>query len=362
VSLPDAERNPRPLTPPEAQVTVETKTQGRSTCEVLTWSHSVVGPALRVAVGTLPASIRQIAGFHLGWWDERGRPNENGAAKSLRPALVLLSAEASRGAAVDAVPAAVAIELVHNFAQLREDVFGGERTRRRRPTTWTLYGAGRAILTGDALLTLAFDVLSRSGRPARAAMQLLASTVQELVHGQSAEIGFRERPEVGLSECVEAAVGRTGALVGCGCALGGVFTGSDPARIEHLRGYGTHLGVALQLVDDLLCIWGDPATTGKPMHSDLANRRKSLPVAAALTAETGAARELAELYALDRSLSAMELAHAAELVQAAGGRAWAQARVKDRLDHALSHVDAAVLMPDASAELVTLARSVTGHD
>ncbi len=210
---------------------------------------------------------------------------------------MLLAAAAAGGSPREAVPAAVAVELVHNFSLLHDDVMDGDATRRHRPTAWRLFGIGAAILAGDALLTLALDVLAASGHPASGqAMRMLSAAVQDLVEGQSSDVAFERRDEVGLAECERMAASKTAALIGCACALGALFGGGDPERVQRLRVFGEHVGLAYQHVDDLLGIWGDPAATGKPVYSDLRSRKKSLPVVFALTSDTAGGRELAALY------------------------------------------------------------------
>jgi geranylgeranyl diphosphate synthase type I len=335
----------------------------RSAHEVLAWSRDVVGPILRTATETLPLSMRRIAGYHFGWLDEHGEPAAGGGGKAIRPALVLLAAEAFGDSPDAAMPAAVAVELVHNFSLLHDDVMDGDATRRHRPTAWSVFGVSGAILAGDALLTLAFDVLGASGHPAASeGARVLGAAVLDLVEGQSSDTAFEARDDVSLHECVTMAEGKTGALLGGACALGALFGGGGAEQIEHLRGFGGRLGLAFQLVDDLLGIWGDPAVTGKPVYSDLRSRKKSLPVVAALASGTPAGDELAALYHREQPLAGPDLIRAAELIERAGGRAWSQARADDLLVEALGHLASAGPAPRAAAELSTLAHLVTHRD
>jgi geranylgeranyl diphosphate synthase type I len=341
----------------------EEMTEGRSAHEVLTWSRVIVDPALREAVDTLPGAMRLISGYHFGWWDERGRPTVTDGGKAIRPTLVLLAAGAVGGGHAAAVPAAVAVELAHNFSLLHDDVMDGDPTRRHRPTAWSVFGTNAAILVGDALLTLAFDVVAAGRHPAaQAGTRMLSAAVQDLVEGQSSDMAFEGRADVGLAECLGMAGGKTGALMGCACALGASFADGDPEQIGHLRAFGEKLGLAFQLVDDVLGIWGDPAVTGKPVHSDLHNRKKSLPVVAALCSGTAAGDELAQLYHRDQPLSDADLVHAAELIDLADGRAWSQAHADHQLAEALHRLYAARPQEQAAAELEGLARLVTRHD
>ena len=343
--------------------TTDVMAVARSAREVLAWSRSLVEPALRTAVDTLPSSLSRIAGYHLGWWDEHGHPVRVSGGKAIRPALALLSAQAVGGTAAKAVPAAVAVELVHNHSLLHDDVMDGDLTRRHRRTAWTVFGTNPAILAGDALLVLALDVLAASEHPAAVeAIQMLTAAVQELLNGQNADLSLEQRSGVELAECVQMAEGKTAALIGCACALGAVFGGGRPEQVGDLHGFGMHLGLAFQHVDDLLGIWGDPAVTGKPVHSDLCSRKKSFPVVAVLTSQTPAGRELAELYHRDQPLSGTDAARAADLIDIAGGRAWGQAQADGLLAQAMRELQSASPAPQAAAELGALARLATHRD
>jgi geranylgeranyl diphosphate synthase, type I len=342
--------------------TTDVTTLARSAREVLAWSRGLVEPALRTAVDTLPSSMSHIAGYHLGWWDAHGRSGLVNGGKAIRPTLALLSAEAVGGTAAPAVPAAVAVELVHNHSLLHDDVMDRDLTRRHRRTAWTVFGVNPAILAGDALLVLALDVLAGSGHPAATdAIRMLTAAVQDLLDGQDADLSFEQCAEVELAECAQMAEGKTAALIGCACALGALFGGGTPEQVTCLRGFGKYLGLAFQHVDDLLGIWGDPAVTGKPVHSDLCSKKKSFPVVAALTSHTAAGAELAALYHQDQPLSATDAAHAAELIDAAGGRAFSQAQADQLLAQAMRQLHCA--NPAANgAELGALARLATHRD
>ena len=344
-------------------------TEDRPVGTVLAWSRELVGPALRQTVERLPESVRAVAGYHFGWYDEQGRPTDADHGKAIRPTLALLAAEAVGGLAVDAVGAAVAVELVHNFSLLHDDVMDRDTTRRHRPTAWTVFGTGPAILAGDALLMAAFDTLATSLSPAagdatafRDRAQTLSAAVLALVDGQAVDLAFEDRDDVDLVECLAMAGHKTGALLGCAAGLGAASGGGDPDQIQRLRRFGEELGLAFQLSDDLLGIWGDPAVTGKPVHSDLRNRKKSLPVVAAVTSGTPAGRELAELYLGQQPLTNPELERAAQLVETAGGRAWAQQEADQRLALALDQLRAVDPVERAATELAALAGLAARRD
>ncbi len=300
-------------------------TEERVAAKALHHGRAVVEPALREAVDSLPGALRHIAGYHLGWWDEKGVGEPGGAAggKALRPALAVLAAEAVGGATEIALPAATAVELVHNFSLLHDDVMDCDTLRRHRPTAWSVFGVNSAILCGDALLALAFDVLSASGHPqSTAATRALHAAVSDLLAGQSEDLAFERRDDVDLDECLDMARKKTASLLQASMGLGALFGNATTAQIDRLRDFGVNLGMAFQLSDDLLGIWGNPAVTGKPVYSDLRRRKRSLPVVAALGSGSDDSSRLAEAYGHQRPLSDAELAVLADAVEQAGGRAF----------------------------------------
>jgi geranylgeranyl diphosphate synthase, type I len=335
--------------------------EGVEAIEVLARSRAVVDPALRAAVESLPASMRRVAGYHFGWWEADGTASTAGSGKAIRPALVLAAAQAvgASGPAV-AVRAAAAVELVHNFTLLHDDVIDRDDTRRHRPTAWRVFGTTEAILAGDAMHSLALRVLAEDDHPAAAvAVRRLADCVVELCEGQQADCAFEQRDDVSLAECLAMAEAKTGALLGSACAIGALYGGAGEQAAAALDAFGREIGLAFQLIDDLIGIWGDPAVTGKPVGADLAARKKSLPVVFALASGNPGSARLAELYALDRPLTAVELHEAAAAVDQAGGRAWAQSESCERMAAAIGHLADAVPDPAAADDLLALAELVT---
>jgi geranylgeranyl diphosphate synthase type I len=300
--------------------------------DLLTWSRDTVDPHLRAAVDHLPEPLRHICGYHFGWRDASGKAVRGKPGKALRPALTLLTARAVGGDTAAATPAAVAVELAHNFSLLHDDVMDRDQTRRHQPTAWTVFGTSEAILAGDALLAQASYALAPAGGTA---VRWLNDAVIELCQGQAQDLAFERRTDVVLDECVTMAHRKTSALLEVSCALGALAGGADEATVHLMRGFGRHLGLAFQLVDDLLGIWGTPSQTGKPAHSDLANRKKSLPVVAALTSKTAHGHALAQLYLTPTPPNTDDLAYLADLVEKAGGREWASSRATDEIEKAM---------------------------
>lgn len=254
--------------------------------EILDECRAPVESALQAALDRLPEMLGRVTRYHFGWCDADGNMTTAGVGKLLRPALTLLSAAAVGGEAGQALPGASAIELVHNFSLLHDDLMDNDRMRRHRPTAWSVFGSAKAILAGDALLSLAFEILAENSHPSNSeTVQELSRAVRRTVRGQYLDMEFESRAIIGVNEFIDMAGGKTGALLGCACALGAILGKGTSAQIMHLREFGEQLGLSFQIADDLLGVQGDPRKTGKPARSDLVNRKKSLPVVAALNAD-----------------------------------------------------------------------------
>ncbi|MEU8587807.1 family 2 encapsulin nanocompartment cargo protein polyprenyl transferase [Streptomyces sp. NPDC048664] len=333
---------------------------GHEATAILERSRATVDPELRRALDTLPGPLRRIARYHFGWEQADGTPASGNAGKAIRPALVLAATRALGGRESAAVGAAAAVELVHNFTLLHDDVMDRDATRRHRPTAWAVFGDADAILAGDALQALALGLLAQDRHPASpAAAARLAACVVELCAGQQADTAMERRDpdEVTLDEVVAMAEAKTGALLGCACALGGLYAGAVADEVDALDAFGREAGLAFQLIDDVIGIWGDPRRTGKPAGADLMARKKSLPVVAALASGGPAAAHLAELYRAPYREG--ELERTVLAVEQAGGRGWAQSQAADRMARAMQELSRAVPDPEAAGGLLALAEFVT---
>jgi geranylgeranyl diphosphate synthase type I len=330
---------------------------------VLARTNHLVTPALRGAVDRLSPPMRLIAGYQLGWLAADGSPRPASGGKGVRGALALLSAEAAGRRPEEGVPAAVAVELAHNFSLLHDDLMDKDETRRHRPTAWTVFGSSSAILGGVAMFALAEQVLQEMSGPGwRRAAYRLTAAVASLVAGQAADLSLERRVDVTVDECLGMAVGKTASLLSCAASLGAVAV-AGPADVEHaLASYGHHLGMAFQLVDDLLGLWGDPERTGKPVMSDLRSGKRTLPMVAALRRGGSDGERLAELLAGDAPPDDETCALATKLIDDAGGRAWAQSEAQRRLELAEAAVGSVPMPEPARVGLLDIARFVVARD
>jgi geranylgeranyl diphosphate synthase type I len=324
----------------------------------------LVDPALRAAVARLPDErMRRVAGYQMGWWDADGSPSATGGGKAIRPTLAVLAAEAAGGAPERGVPAAVAVELVHNFSLLHDDIMDRDVERRHRPTGWVVFGEGQAILAGNAMLTAAVETLMADGPHSDDTVPVLLSTVQLLIGGQSADLALEQRTDAGLAEVLDMERGKTAVLIACALTTGALSAGAPPEAVAALRRVGEFVGLAFQLVDDVLGVVGDPSVTGKSASSDVRAGKRSAPIVAALQAGTAQSAELAALFEAGPPENDDDVDRAVALIEAAGGVGWASDEAERQLARALQELDAAGL-PNAAgvAEIADVVRYLVRRD
>ena len=264
---------------------------------VLAQPREAVQAEMRAVVGDRTLPIYGMARYALGWTEADGAPRTEPAGKGIRPALAVLAGQAldpSDGARRRALAGAAAIEFVHNFSLVHDDIQDRDDERHHRPTVWRVWGEAQAINAGDALRELGQMALSRAGAAGADAATVLAAgetlnrCALNMIEGQYLDLEYETRGTVGVDEYLTMVEHKTGALLGCSLALGALLAGGDrdvAARLEHA---GRCLGLAFQIRDDALGIWGDSSATGKSSDSDIRRRKKSFPVVYALDATAAA--------------------------------------------------------------------------
>lgn len=225
--------------------------------------------------------LYDILRYHLGFLDERLQPATADRGKRIRPKLCLLSCAAAGGDPDLAMPIAAAIEILHNFTLIHDDIQDQSPLRRHRPTVWSLWGASQAINVGDAMFAVAHLACSHRGErpydPTRA-LQLseqLHRTTLRIVEGQVLDLSFEERPEIRVADYLNMIRGKTAAIIRYACWAGGRIADSPLAGT--LGDFGEALGIGFQIQDDYLGVWGAPDDTGKAAAGDIRRRKKALP-------------------------------------------------------------------------------------
>jgi geranylgeranyl diphosphate synthase type I len=222
-----------------------------------------------------------ILAYHLGWEGEGAGPETRG--KRVRPLIVLLTCEAAGGDWQNALPAAAAVEMVHNFSLIHDDIQDNSPIRRGRETVWKRWGIAQAINAGDAMFTLAHLSLLRlesttTSEITNQAANILHSACLQLTKGQYLDLAYESQAHLPLDAYWKMVGGKTAALLSACTELGAIVANTNQSRREAFRDFGYRLGLAFQAQDDILGIWGDAASTGKSNESDLFAGKKSLPV------------------------------------------------------------------------------------
>ncbi len=299
--------------------------------------------------------------YHLGWRDEHLRPARADAGKRLRPVLCLLTCEAVGGDVEAALPAAAAIELLHNFSLIHDDIEDNSPTRRGRPTVWRLWGIPQAINVGDAMFALARRALHdlRPHHPPERVLQafrLFDDVCVALTEGQHLDMRFEERLDVTPEEYLRMIRGKTAALIATSTAMGALLGGAAEPVQQAYAAFGEALGMAFQIVDDILGIWGDEARTGKSAASDILTKKKTWPVLHALHhPEVGPV--LRDLYA-GAAFTEADVPRVRALLEQAGARDAAQALAAQYHHQALEALDATGIQSPAQTALRDLARAL----
>jgi geranylgeranyl diphosphate synthase type I len=303
--------------------------------------------------------------YHFGWIDEKGNPQQGIVGKALRPTLCLVACEAVGAEYQRALPAAAAIELVHNYSLIHDDIQDDDRERRHRPTVWSIWGKPQAINAGTAMRILANIALLRleaHGVPLEKQWRiqhLLDETSLKLIEGQYLDISYESRFDITVSDYLRMIEGKTASLIACAMEIGALLGTDDEDLIGSFRSVGKRLGLAFQIRDDLLGIWSNQEETGKPPASDIRRRKKTLPIVYALEkAHDGLKEELVSIYrngALDDSAVAAVL----KILEATGAQAIAQEMTEKFCHEASQAVGRLALVPSRKHDLQALVNFVS---
>ena len=306
-------------------------------------------------------SFYNMMQYHLGWIDEGFVATRGSGGKRLRPILCLLTCQATGGDPDQALPAAAAIELVHNFSLVHDDIEDKSPLRRGRPTVWKVWGVPQAINAGDGLFAMAHLAMQRladRGVPHQRVLTALAifdEACLALTEGQYLDLSFEARLDVDVEQYLSMIRGKTAALFSAAAQLGAVVAGSDPESIARYRRFGQNLGLAFQIADDILGIWGDPQVTGKPAADDIQQRKKTLPIVRALEEEKrSGVKNLREIYQRE-TIDEEAVEVALKILEGLGARHYAEAMANDHYQQALAELDATGVGNEAQDDLRELA-------
>ncbi len=246
-----------------------------------------IDQTMRDVVGTFvdaPTDLNTMVSYPLGWVDAESQPYTKTTGKRVRPILLLACLEAADGDWKQGLPAAAAVEILHNFSLVHDDIQDNSDMRHGRETVWQVWGQPLAINAGDAMFALSYraiEQLSTVGVPAKTVLKVFEvynSTVLELTRGQHLDMFFESQTSVGVEDYLSMVSGKTAALL-AGTAQIGALIARQPMEItEQYAAFGLNLGIAFQIRDDILGIWGEEEKTGKSAATDIIARKKSVPI------------------------------------------------------------------------------------
>ena len=323
----------------------------------------LVEPELVNSVKKLSNELLPVIEYHFGWKTIKGIEAPEDTGKRLRPSLAVLSAEAVGRDMKVAIPGAVAVELIHNFSLIHDDIIDGDKERRHRPSAWTAFSIEDALIAGDALHTLAFQVLLEENTPERVqAARRLVDATTTMISGQAADMTFDDLPTISFEECLKMEAAKTGALLGYSSSVGAILSGADENTCNALEVFGYELGLAYQAVDDVLGIWGDPKITGKPAGNDLREKKKSMPVSIVLSANNSDSEKLLEIFSTTEDLDEEQIVKASALIENAGGREATLEEADEHLKRAIEFLNNADIRKETFCELEEIAHFVVNRD
>ncbi len=340
---------------------------------------NMVDVALREALAVPHPSLEPFYGmmqYHLGWLDRDLREATSyESGKRVRSLLTLLACEAAGGDARQALPAAVAAELVHNFSLIHDDIEDRSEFRRHRESVWRLWGDAHAINVGDGLFALARLQLGRlldvGVQPLRVAsvFHALDAACVALTEGQFLDMKFETDDLVSLDDYFWMIRGKTASLMACACEMGALVASDERDIIKALHDFGYNLGMAFQIEDDILGIWGKPQITGKPAGDDVLNRKKTLPVvyvleqglsSDALPYMRNAATIVQQVYH-DEVVSEEGLQRVLTALEQCGAREYCAQLSEEYTQQALAALSAPNLASQPRQALIALAESLLGR-
>ena len=321
-----------------------------------------IDAALRARFDGRSSPLYDVLRYSMGWADADGNPVSASTGKGLRPVLCLSACEAVGGGFEPALPAAAALELIHGFSLVHDDIQDRDELRHHRPTLWRVWGEGKAIVAGNALRGVADasveGMVAAGADPAQAldVAALLTEAHLEMIEGQYLDVAYEGRREIGLRQYLVMISRKTGALIRCAMNAGAAIGTTDRRTVDAFRECGRSLGYVFQIRDDLLGVWGDEEATGKPVGADIRRKKMSFPAVYAMSKVRGEAKmTLARKYA-QQELDDDDIAVVLEIMDDAGVRGYAQSLAVEHCERAMGHLSSVETAPESRRAIEEIAR------
>jgi geranylgeranyl diphosphate synthase type I len=324
--------------------------------EFLASYRDAVRVELKEVIDSYPSALCNMLRYHMGWQDEHGHSCSRESGKFVRSALCILSNQAVSGDISQVIPAAAAVELIHNFSLIHDDIEDASDERHHRPTVWKLWGQSQAINAGDAMFTLAYLALLRlkekgiSEEKVAGSIKMLSLACLELCDGQYLDIEYEDRLDITTEDYLDMAAKKTAALFAVSTALGAYLGSEDSKLVDSFQSFGKELGIAYQIFDDILGIWGTGENIGKPV-SDISQRKKTLPVVYGLQNSRGEERKRLEKIYCQKSIEGEDITEVTNILDHSGARDYAENLAEQYYHKALVHLEASGLDTSRQAPL-----------
>lgn len=329
--------------------------------------HEALRLELEKIIGSSASALTGMLRYHMGWQDEQGSPCRGESGKLIRPALCLLSCQAVGGDISRVIPAAAALELIHNFSLIHDDIQDASNERHHRPTVWKLWGTPQAINAGDAMFALAYRALLGLRETGTAdekiafSAKMLSMACLELCEGQCLDLQYENLLDVTVEGYLDMVKKKTAALLAVSASLGAYTGGARDELVDKFHLFGKELGIAFQIQDDIMGIWGMEEGSGKS-PGDIRQRKKTLPVVYALQHGVGGGRERLEMLYGQESIATEDVPEVKRLLGEFGARDYAEDLAERHYCKALALLEATGLGPSKAAPLREMASFLLQRD
>jgi geranylgeranyl diphosphate synthase type I len=311
-------------------------------------------------IDSCPSILRNILRYHMGWQDEHGNSCSRESGKFIRSTLCLLSCEAVGGDTLQVMPAAAAVELIHNFSLIHDDIEDASEERHHRPTVWKLWGQSQAINAGDAMFNLAYLALLKlkekgiTDEKVTSSTKMLSLACLELCEGQYLDVEYENRLDITTEDYIDMAVRKTAALFAVSASLGAYLGSEDSRLVDFFHLFGKELGIAYQIYDDILGIWGTEESIGKSV-GDVSQRKKTLPVVYGLQNSKDEVRKRLERLYSQKSIEGKDIAEVTKILDQLGAKDYAENLAEYYYHKALAQLEATRLDTSRQAPLKEVA-------
>lgn len=323
--------------------------------------HEAVDSGLRDRLSVSTSFVYSMLRYNMGWSDTSGVPVSAAQGKALRPTLCLLACEAVCGEFKRALAPAVSLELIHNFSLIHDEIQDRDESRRHRPTLWKVWGDAKALTAGNVLRIVAdtsIEGLCGDSLPLAdvlAVHEVIAEASLEMIEGQHLDMAYEGRSDIGMKDYLDMIARKTGALIRTAMHVGAIMGIGNHAVIESFRECGRVLGYVFQIRDDVLGIWGEEKTTGKPVGADIRRKKNSLPIVHAMSQASRVQKQALENVYARETVEDSDVEIVLDIMDGLGTQAFANSLAAEHCERGLERLACVEVPPEGRADIEELA-------